>query len=409
MILKFFVISCLIILQYISASNAVFINQRETDFEKKDILSDNDDDSDGYDDENMERFNKRGISSRYDRESVSDASWGRLYVDGFPGQSGIQYFRAHFGSMPPSHRVKFVLAGSSSMTYCNNDSNDNKEKKEEAEEVAKSSTNDNLFDSNTIVVAKRGSCTFVEKAKRAQDAGAGGLLITNNEEGNLYPSLGPGEEGKDLNITIAMISMHHGERLVNALSKLSSNPTGIQGKYVPMTCSTDDADNENYCLAIRDGDEIYVNEIFDEGFHGTISLANRSDSNHTFNYKQAEFGSRIENEETFVVVNGSQVDFCSDIDHRSVDFTDKAVIVPRGSCNFAEKAKNIALMGAKMMLLVNNNDEEFFMGVESNYVGSTIHLAAVMISESSGKEISTLLNTSVGNNGLKLTFHPSSR
>ena len=204
-----------------------------------------------------------------------------------------------------------------------------------------------------------------------------------------------------------MISMHHGERLVNALSKVGNNPTGIHGKYVPMICSTNLADSGHYCLPIRIRDETYVNKFLDNGFLGMISLSNWSDGDQTFNYKQAEFGSRIENEETFVVVDGSHIDFCTEINHSNMDFADKAVIVPRGSCDFATKAQNVFLMGAKMMLLVNNENEEFSMGVESDYVGSTIHLAAVMISERSGKEISTLLDTSVGNNGLKLTFHPT--
>ena len=206
-----------------------------------------------------------------------------------------------------------------------------------------------------------------------------------------------------------MISMHHGQRLVNALNKVGKNPTGIKGKYVPMTCSMSDVDDKNYCLPVTVEDEIYVNRFLKE-LYGTISVLHGSDD-HTFKYIQAEFGSRIENEETFDIIDGGQYDndnFCNEIVHGNVDFTNKAVMVPRGSCNFAVKAQNIALMGAKMMILVNDDDNDFSMGVESDYLGSTIHLAAVMISESSGREISTLLNNSDGNHVLKLTFYPSS-
>ena len=83
--------------------------------------------------------------------------------------------------------------------------------------------------------------------------------------------------------------MHHGERLVNALSKVSNKPTGIEGKYVPMTCSINDTDDENYCIPVTMEDDIYVNDFFDKESYGTISFLHGSDNSHTLKYKQAEY------------------------------------------------------------------------------------------------------------------------
>lgn len=113
------------------------------------------------------------VSSKLNFDSHNESTWGRLYLQGFPGHNGMQYFRAHFGSEPPLHHVKFVLANPS--TYC-------RDNDEEERSVGKSNDlSPSTFDVDTILVVKRGDCTFVEKSQRAKDVGAGGLLIVNNE------------------------------------------------------------------------------------------------------------------------------------------------------------------------------------------------------------------------------------
>ena len=92
--------------------------------------------------------------------------WGRLYIDGFPDLLGMQYFRAHFGFRPPSNIVRFILATPSTM--CDDD-------------FRPVLNNSGLIDKDTIIVAKRGDCSFVEKAQVGLEAGAGGLLVINNE------------------------------------------------------------------------------------------------------------------------------------------------------------------------------------------------------------------------------------
>lgn len=91
--------------------------------------------------------------------------WGRLYLNGFPNRKGTQYFRAHFGSVPPTNEITFTLASSS---LCKRD-------------IA--TTQEREFDKmdDLIVVELRGNCTFEEKAWTAQQYGARGILFVNNE------------------------------------------------------------------------------------------------------------------------------------------------------------------------------------------------------------------------------------
>lgn len=101
--------------------------------------------------------------------------WGRLYIDGIPGQNGMQYFRAHFGQLPQSsHRVKFVLG-----QHLDECSGDYKQSSNEME----------VIDGDTILVVKRGNCTFGEKAEGALAAGAGGILFVNNEVSSVRVNL----------------------------------------------------------------------------------------------------------------------------------------------------------------------------------------------------------------------------
>jgi hypothetical protein len=124
-----------------------------------------------------ERSLKEGDIGGIEEEELNSSFWGRLYIDGFPGQNGMQYFRAHFGSLPPLHRVTFRLG--QSLEYCDNDNDNDNDNDLENEDK-------DVFDKDTIVVVKRGNCPFSEKAQRAFDSGAGGILFINNEVGEGY-------------------------------------------------------------------------------------------------------------------------------------------------------------------------------------------------------------------------------
>ncbi|WP_299833676.1 PA domain-containing protein [uncultured Tenacibaculum sp.] len=73
-----------------------------------------------------------------------------------------------------------------------------------------------------IAIIFRGSCSFTDKALKAQNAGAIGVIIVNNVAGNPI-----GQSGTDSSITIpsVMVSQTDGSILINALSTGSINVT----------------------------------------------------------------------------------------------------------------------------------------------------------------------------------------
>lgn len=84
-----------------------------------------------------------------------------------------------------------------------------------------------------IAVIRRGECTFDDKVKRAQDAGAVAVIVVNNVSGAPIlmggDGLGFNEEGNPLNITItsAMVSDTDGNAIIAALGN------GVNGTLQP--------------------------------------------------------------------------------------------------------------------------------------------------------------------------------
>lgn len=160
----FFITSFLLLPVATCASNADFINSRGRQSQSVD-------EEERFSNLNFNAYDGYGAKTIFDSESdlakESNSFWGRLFIDGFPGENGMQYFRAHFGILPPSlHKVRFVLA--QHLDECSDGGRLNE-------------VDENLIDHDTVLVVKRGNCTFGEKAQRAHDAGAGGILFVNNE------------------------------------------------------------------------------------------------------------------------------------------------------------------------------------------------------------------------------------
>lgn len=59
---------------------------------------------------------------------------------------------------------------------------------------------------SATVIATRGTCTYTTKAKHAQEASAGALLIVNNVEGLVHP---PGPDAKDFGKGLSIIATVH--------------------------------------------------------------------------------------------------------------------------------------------------------------------------------------------------------
>lgn len=152
-----FLISAFVFFHNVSARNVYLSKETNLPSKKSEIESRTNDDNEG--EIITERFSNINFNSHV------ESTWGRLYIERLPGHNGIQFFRGHFGALtPPLHSVKFVVADP--LTYCNG-------------KTEKSSQD--LFGSDSVVVVKRGECSFVAKSKRVQESGASGILLINNE------------------------------------------------------------------------------------------------------------------------------------------------------------------------------------------------------------------------------------
>jgi hypothetical protein len=81
---------------------------------------------------------------------------------------------------------------------------------------------------NTIVLIDRGACTFVQKVKNAQDAGAAGVIIANNAPGT--PTLLGGDD-PTIFIPAIHIPMTAGQEIKTALIAASQAGTHVQATF----------------------------------------------------------------------------------------------------------------------------------------------------------------------------------
>ncbi|KAF3328089.1 signal peptide peptidase-like 2 isoform X3 [Carex littledalei] len=76
-----------------------------------------------------------------------------------------------------------------------------------------------LEETNAIVLATRGECTFLEKAKIAQSSGAAGLLLVNTDEDLEEMVCSANDTASDVKIPVVMISSSVGSKIIDSLQK----------------------------------------------------------------------------------------------------------------------------------------------------------------------------------------------
>ena len=295
--------------------------------------------------------------------SVESSWWGRLYVQGFP--SPKQYFRAHFGRAPPDGEVKLLLA--SPLTMCDDISG------------LAMLDNDHEVDSSTVIVAKRGSCTFGDKATLAHELGSSGILFINNEAGNFHPSA---PIAHDLPISAAMIAEDDGVQLIKALNRVKeANEPGysLKARYVALVCGDErvaSSDSNTYCHPLQPEDKAFVDSLT---YKGKMSIEGS-----TFEYLQGEFGSWMDSTELITVVPSiiGGDSYCCDEAGFEGNWmsSNHAVLCQRGECSFATKAENVGSTGASLLIVSSNNSTMYRMGVDPPQRGRKLSVATCMVS-----------------------------
>ena len=295
------------------------------------------------------------------RHLLTRSFFGSIYVDGV--SISLQYFEGDFGSnVHPVNEVKFVYVDNMCISHDEDSSL--------------------VFDAIPIaIVTKRGFCSFGQKALNAKNAGAESVVFVNTLPGNFHV---PAPNVQNLDISVSMISNKDGFLLIEALQKDNHR----NGLIVPYLCS-----ETNDCGVVVPYHEDWISNLqrYEGKFHVTKSSNSNVFTDYSFSFLQAEFGYSIASKGEWDVVRAEPLDACSPIDN-SIDFEMKAVLVTRGSCDFATKASVLTYAGAGMMVLVNNSTDLFRMGVDPKNRAYNFHLSAVQIGSDAGETLMWLLN-----------------
>ena len=81
----------------------------------------------------------------------------------------------------------------------------------------------NIFDSGNMVLIKRGGCSFMEKSYNAQDNGAVGAIIYNNDENDIDSNIDMvnDESGRQIDIPVLWLVGRNGHMMVDSMLDVS--------------------------------------------------------------------------------------------------------------------------------------------------------------------------------------------
>ncbi|KAG5177220.1 hypothetical protein JKP88DRAFT_333177 [Tribonema minus] len=201
--------------------------------------------------------------------------WGRVYIDGWP--THLQYMRGSFGGAPPAGPTELVAA------------------------------------------QPEDACTQLANADdvKGKAAGAAGLIIVNNAEGNLHP---PMPDAVDVQVFVAMVAKPAGNVVIKALQKRANEGNGgLMARLIPINCH--DSGREigagEPCQATTMAErEVLTSRVLG----GNLKLMGSEGNDSSFEYL--------------------------------VDAAGKAVLVIRGGgCDFARKAKQAQAAGAAAIIV----------------------------------------------------------
>ncbi|GMH84234.1 hypothetical protein TrVE_jg7710 [Triparma verrucosa] len=310
-------------------------------------------------------------------EQREQAWWGRLYVANFP--FSIQFLRGHFGSGPKLAQYTLLLSEPALMCDLTlyDAMMDNQDRVKELKDQGK----------NVIIVAKRGNCTYGEKAILAESVGADGILYVNDEEGITHPAAPDVREFRDF--APSMISKAEGDYLMNVLQRGGGT---IEANFIPIAC-VDEPKNlktDKFCLPTSQQERDFEDAIQYGG------VAKSSDGIEA-DFLQAHYGYPLpDGTHSFTLHEG---DACESLGEETVS---KHVIVKRGGCSFQNKTLNLAEAGAEVIVIVNNEPFPDRPGVGNLYESLVISSSVVMVGAVQGDAIWKSMK---GNGGVTdLTF-----
>lgn len=300
--------------------------------------------------------------------------WGRLYISGWP--QTIQFFRAHFGLVPPSGKKIFVFA--------------------EPRNACSELTNGHLFTADHVVLAHRGVCTYGTKATIVSHTKASAIVIINNEPGNDHL---PGPDAHDVQISVNSIPQQEGLLLETYYDSFAGENGGhaLSGFVVPINCENSGARCQPVTVEERKSVSASSNML--DGGRVIVTNSDNSSDYFPMEYLLAHFGTKVYNENvTFSLAAAKPAEACSPLDG---NFRGKAVLVRRGSCPFVQKAENVMAAGGAIMIVGSAHSYLLRMGVEPRWKGLNTAIPVVMVTK---RSYSYLVGEALGETSSRVSF-----
>lgn len=283
--------------------------------------------------------------------------WGRLYLDGWP--QSIQFFRAHFGTVAPMGRKRFVFA--------------------EPRNACSELTNAHLLTSEHVLLVNRGVCTYGQKAKFAKNTKASAIVIINNEPGLDHL---PGPDAHDIQFSISSIPQQEGQLLESIYDDGPAEDgfgRRIEGYMVPINCENSGA----RCVPATYEERKAIASLVEGGTVKIVAAEGATSSikpeELPLEYLLAHFGSKVYHDSIAApLVVAKPAEACGPIEN---DIKGKAVLVRRGSCPFIKKAEEVQAAGGRIMIVGSLHPHIVRMGVEPRWKGLTTAIPVVMVSK----------------------------
>mmetsp|Transcript_14143 Transcript_14143/g.20834 ORF Transcript_14143/g.20834 Transcript_14143/m.20834 type:complete len:487 (-) Transcript_14143:7-1467(-) len=332
---------------------------------------------------NFDSRNEIPDSEEDQHELRSTRFWGRLYVEGWP--TAIQFMRGHFGGPAPEGPLPIVLA--------------------DPEDACGPLRNPPEQLAGAMVLAKRGTCTFGQKARHVVETAAKALVYVNNDDMLDHP---PAPDCHDLELSVQMISRDEGRVLWSHVAKSEeeardgggSGGGAPRGWLVPINCLKGEAATQakkrgqETCLPCTTRDA----EVVRSRTQGGVVHMDAGGAVQTFEYLQGKFGTALPSGSVDAVL-ADPADACGGLTNNST-VAGKAVVVQRGGCIFLDKAQAVLEAGGSMLVLVNQdvNPEGvprgvqglpsglFRMGAEPRWKAVNVSIPVVTVTDVFGDE-----------------------
>ena len=319
------------------------------------------------------------------------AKWGHLYLR--YGVSGIQFYSSAFSASFPCQELPLVLPKPN-------------------EQGCGNLTNTNI--NGSIVVAQRGVCSFMDKARNAQRYGAHALIVLNTQPGLLrMPGL---PDTESMTLASAMVGKVHAnlitEAIVNSRTWAMGPITGVlvgqrvnsgheggsrlapcgacrdvgvglAGSTPPSVLPTGDDGNEAPLAPVHGG-------FVEVRFIGS----DRRRKLGPFEFLSATYSGPLSHEWRRLVVGSGQNELgCSPF--VDVNYGGATVLLKRGKCMFTDKTIHAQNASAAAVILVNSVPG--LQRVLGSYDASVLmHIPVVMICRAAGSALMSAVRGSGG-------------